>query len=457
MTETMTETMTTESKRYSDHIRRLTNEMSAALEANHYDALIIHAGQPVRRSRFDDQYYNFIPTPSFTHIAPITTPHSAIELRVGGDFKLYRPSIESFWETPAPPPAGFILEHLYQTTSPKNKRSGRVAFIGNDESAATEWGIETNAINPPPLVAALDAIRTVKSAYEVDNLARANKIAAHGHAAIGDAFANGGELDAKGHSEFELHLLYLRTTGQDDTETPYKNIVALNQNAAILHHINYQRKTADATQPASLLIDAGAMVNGYAADVTRTYIRGIRGTDKSQDNGGAELFSTLLTEIETMQQTICAQLKPGASFEALHDQTHERLAQILCDLEIAQASPDELISSGATRAFLPHGLGHSLGIQVHDVGCKIRPPATRNPFLRNTATVTVGQVFTIEPGCYFIDSLLEPLRQTDVGKRLNWQLIGDLAHFGGIRIEDNIYMADGETRNLTRDNWPSSP
>src|SRR5256885_110678 len=95
---------------------------------------------------------------------------------------------------------------------------------------------------------------------------------------------------------------------------------------------------------------------------------------------------------------------------------------------------DELVSGGITRAFYPHGLGHSLGLQCHDVGCALRPPRGDNPFLRNTSDIAPRQVFTIEPGLYFIEALLAPLRHSP---DIAWKLGDALSPFGGIRIEDH--------------------
>ena len=140
-------------------------------------------------------------------------------------------------------------------------------------------------------------------------------------------------------------------------------------------------------------------------------------------------------------------------YEDLHDQAHVLLAPILRELDLVRASDDELVGGGVTRKFLPHGLGHSLGIQVHDVGCKVSPPRPENPFLRNTSPITAGQVFTIEPGCYFIPELMAELRQDPIQDRVNWPLLEQLSEFGGVRIEDNIAVLEQGVRNLTREAW----
>jgi Xaa-Pro dipeptidase len=114
------------------------------------------------------------------------------------------------------------------------------------------------------------------------------------------------------------------------------------------------------------------------------------------------------------------------------------------------------VSSGVTRVFLPHGLGHSLGLCTHDVGCAEMRPRADNPFLRNTSRIAAGQVFTIEPGLYFIPMLLEPLRAEARGRLVNWPMVEQLAPLGGIRIEDDLYVLEsGRTDNLTRAFLPS--
>jgi Xaa-Pro dipeptidase len=111
-----------------------------------------------------------------------------------------------------------------------------------------------------------------------------------------------------------------------------------------------------------------------------------------------------------------------------------------------------------TSAFFPHGLGHLLGIQVHDVGgfmenesgTTIDPPSG-HPFLRLTRVLEENMVLTIEPGLYVIDMLLENLRGTLAEKQVNWETVDWLRPFGGIRIEDNVRVLVNDRENLTRD------
>lgn len=195
----------------------------------------------------------------------------------------------------------------------------------------------------------------------------------------------------------------------------------------------------------SLLVDAGASCLGYGSDITRTWVRG--------SGDGATLFRALVDGVERLQNALCAQIKPGLEYEALHDRAHELLAALLVELGVGRAPAATLVERGVTRALFPHGLGHSLGIQVHDVGMKLRAPRADNPFLRNTSTIEAGQVFTIEPGCYIIEGLLAPLRTGDRAALLDWNAIETLRPFGGVRIEDDVVVTASGIRNLTREAW----
>ena len=122
---------------------------------------------------------------------------------------------------------------------------------------------------------------------------------------------------------------------------------------------------------------------------------------------------------------------------------------------------DEAFEKKLTHPFFPHGIGHHLGIQVHDVAGKQSdpqgtpaPPPEEHPFLRNTRTIEPGHVLTIEPGLYFIPMLLRPLRAGEHAERLDWTLIDALTPLGGIRIEDNVLVTETGHRNLTREHLP---
>jgi Xaa-Pro dipeptidase len=432
---------------YVDHVDDLGRRYADVLETQGWDAVVIHSGALVPRSAFDDQVWPLRAVPHWHHWLPLTEPDLALVVRAGARPTLLRLAAASFWEQSARPETEAfldVMDTLHVASLEQMARhvpAGRVAFIGDPAARATIWGIGGDAVCPAPLVGALDALRVVKTPYEVACLSEANRRAQAGHEALRHAF---GTSDA---SELDLHLSYLRATAQDDPETPYKNIVAMGPHAATLHHVAYARSPIR-RDAESLLVDAGASCRGYGADVTRTWIKG-RGS-------AAELFAELVKAVDAMQRALCDAVQVGLPYERLHDEAHVRLATILCDIGLVVGSADEAVGRGVTRAFLPHGLGHSLGLQTHDVGCALRRPRSDNQFLRNTTDIAPGQVFTIEPGVYFIGALLDPLRGSAHGGIVNWKTVELLAPLGGVRIEDDIHVlaAGAPVRNLTREHMP---
>jgi Xaa-Pro dipeptidase len=144
-------------------------------------------------------------------------------------------------------------------------------------------------------------------------------------------------------------------------------------------------------------------------------------------------------------------------FPALHEAAHRSVARLLRDWGLVKRDPDELVEKGVTALFFPHGLGHFLGLQVHEPGGALADPSGREidrpadyPQLRLVRTLEAGQVLTIEPGIYFIDFLLARLGESDVSGAVDWDRIDRLKPFGGIRIEDNLVVTDQGADNLTR-------
>jgi len=419
-------------KLHRSHVEELSREAAAALEKMAFSALVLHSGSPIKRTEADDQYWPLRPTPHFQHWLPLAEPGCLLIVAPGRKPVLVRPPIQSFWEAPAPVESDHFWDSFEVVESTPQLPPGRLAFVGDDVRAAA--ALKIAEVNPPTLIRALDALRVRKTPYEVACLAEANRRAAAGHEQLRGLFQSADR------SELELHLAFLGATRQDDAETPYKNIVALGKHAATLHHVSYAKRA----QPAgSLLVDAGASFAGYCSDITRTWVKG--------GGAAASAFAQLVAGMEAMQQRLCSQVKVGMPYEELHDESHRQVADVLREVGISRLPAEELVSRGVTRAFYPHGLGHSLGLQCHDVGCALRPPRNDNPFLRNTADIAPRQVFTIEPGLYFIEALLAPLRKSP---DIDWKLVDALAPFGGIRIEDDVVVQEKGIRNLTREALP---
>lgn len=420
---------------YPEHLEYLQRGTEAALAAHGFDAVVLCSGAAASRNRFDDQSWPVMPTPAYSHWCPLVEADAFVVVRPGARPRLVRTIVDDFWETATPPESSHFWPHFELVEVRPGQAGdalpgGRVAVITRDPGSSPP-----GTVNPPALIATLDLLRTRKTAYEIACLAEASCRAARGHRRAAELFQTARP------SELDVHLAYLAASEQDDLWTPYKGIVAIGSHAAVLHFVAYTRERV--TGDTSLLVDAGARCLGYGSDITRTHIRG--------DGASASRFAELLGRMEALQQEIIRRIRPGLPYEDLHDDSHRLLAAALRETGIGRGSPEELVTRGITRALYPHGLGHSLGVTVHDVGMKPHPPRPENRFLRNTSVIEPGQVFTIEPGIYVIDALLAPLQNDDRRDLVDWAAIAELRPFGGIRVEDNVVVEATGVRNLTRE------
>jgi Xaa-Pro dipeptidase len=431
---------------YGAHLAILDQRLDEALRATGFDGAVIFAGDERVVFR-DDQTYPFRVEPYFKAWVPLTqAPGSFLRLVPGQRPMLVYKQVDDYWHEPPSDPEGYWTQHfdirIAKSDAEARKLSGSgarwVAIGSAAERAARGSGAATQpAINDPRFLNHLDYARAVKTTYELLCMRGAQATAVRGHLAVAAAFKQGA-------TELELHQTYLAASGQRELELPYGNIIGLNEHAATLH---YQRMRTEA--PAvkrSLLIDAGAEHLGYASDITRTY-------SASADDD----FAALIASMDSLQQRICEEVKPGVDFVVLHAFAQRQLATVLREHKLVTCSADEAVSRGITRGFLPHGLGHLLGLQVHDAGGHLadatgrkREPPAQDPYLRLTRTLTPGFVVTIEPGLYFIPSLLRAMLAKHEA-RLNRAMIERLVPFGGIRIEDNVEVTADGHRNLTRD------
>ena len=427
---------------YAGHISALQQGFGGALEAEGFAAMVLHSGSVHKQAEADDQYFPFRVLPHFAHWLPLAAPESALVVRPGEKPLLvwYKPY--SYWESAPELPSDHwlgqfeIIEVGERDEIRRHLPREGVAMLSEHRSAPRDWGID--ALNPPALVERLDQLRVHKTDYEIACIREANRTGAMGHERVRDLFLSGD------HAELDLHLAFLAATRQDDAETPYKNILALGPHAAVLHHVVYGRQAI--RRPAeSLLIDAGGSYLGYCSDITRTYVKGT--------GEPARRFAELIARVDAMQQVLCSEVAAGLPYPELHQRAHAQVAAILHDMGVFRIPAAEALEAGLTRAFFPHGLGHSLGLQCHDVGCAREAPTEATDWLRHTSDISTGQVFSIEPGIYFIKGKLDPLRAGVHASAIDWRLVDELAQFGGVRIEDDVWVQGsgaGAGVNLTR-------
>ena len=163
-----------------------------------------------------------------------------------------------------------------------------------------------------------------------------------------------------------------------------------------------------------------------------------------------------------MQQALCAGVRAGVDWRDVHLNAHQLTAQLLREADITRCSAEEAVTRAVTSVFLPHGIGHLLGLEVHDVGGFMRSPESGDiprpdghPNLRLTRVLEEGFVVTLEPGIYFIEQLLDAARADARGRCINWPRVEALSKFGGIRIEDDLAVTREGCENLTREAFRS--
>ncbi|MCA9212914.1 MAG: Xaa-Pro dipeptidase [Planctomycetales bacterium] len=431
---------------YQKHIDTLVHRLSATLEGLPFDGIAFHSGQ-LHYYFADDIYAPFHSNPHFAHWVPLAGPGHLVVARPEQKPKLIALIPEDYWYEPVTFESPFWIDSFdfVQVSSQEEFQAelgsvNGLAFIGESCEVARELQFSDNAVTDELLTARLNWDRTIKTDYEVDCIDEAAKLAAKAHRAAREAFESGG-------SEIEIHHAYVIAIGCIDAELPYESIIALNEKGSYLHYVN-KRTERDGKV---LLIDSGAAVNGYASDITRTW------TSKS----AAPVFQEMRDAFDNLERNLCEQVQRGLNFIELHETAHREIGKFLSTFGVLKVSGDEAFDRGLTHPFFPHGLGHDLGIQVHDIagrqanrdGGTIDPPE-HYPFLRNTRVLQPGNVVTIEPGCYFIEMLLRPFRSNSDSSAFNWELIDQLSSHGGIRTEDDILVTANGNRNLTRPYLP---
>lgn len=425
---------------YPQHIETLLARTSEALQRGGYDHLLIPSGTLLYQV-FDDRDYPYAVNPQFKAWLPLTqAPGSWLIITPGKRPKLLYLQPHDYWHVVPEAPNGYWVSHfdIDIIRTPEDalahlpKPIARCAILGEAQSQVGDYAPN----NPDAVLHYLDFHRAYKTPYEVEMMQQANHIAARAHQAAEQAFRAGA-------SELEIHFAYCMAAGQDTITLPYSNIICLNAHAAILHYHH-----RDALPPAthrSFLIDAGASFGGYAADVTRTY------SAKDDD------FQAMICAVDAAQQTLCDAVRSGTDYATIHLQTHQLLATILRDFDVITVSPEDAVARGVSSTFFPHGIGHGIGLQVHDVagfaasdrGGSIAKPEG-HPYLRFTRTLAPGMCLTIEPGLYFIDMLLDALKEKGLADTVNWTRVESFKPYGGIRIEDNVVCTEDAPLNLSR-------
>lgn len=283
---------------------------------------------------------------------------------------------------------------------------------------------------------ALNELRVLKDEGELRLLEKASAATATGHLAAMQA-ARPGMFEYQVQAEMERAF-----RNEGCAQLGYGSIVASGRNAAVLHYVTNDRRLAKGDL---LLVDAGAEYRGYTADVTRTFPVSGRFSPRQRD----------VYEIVLAAQERCIDFARAGHTSLDMQRLSERvLAEGLRDLSLLRGSVDELVETEAVRVFYPHGIGHTLGLDVHDVQggrkrrLRLRPGSGK---LRFRARLEPGFVITVEPGIYFMPALLgDPKVRRKHRARIDFAKAEAWTGLGGVRIEDDVVVQpSGPPRNLT--------
>ncbi|MBU1691354.1 MAG: aminopeptidase P N-terminal domain-containing protein [Gammaproteobacteria bacterium] len=244
----------------------------------------------------------------------------------------------------------------------------------------------------------LDEMRLIKSAEEIATMRRAAEISTAAHCRAMQQVRPGGY-------EYEIEAGLLHDFRRQGAQAPaYSSIVAGGANACVLHYVDNSAVLRDGDL---LLIDAGCELDGYAADITRTFP--VNGRYSAAQK---EVYEMVLAA----QAAAIGAVKIGASWDDPHQAALKVLVQGMIDLGLWTGSVDGLLESGDYKRFYMHKTGHWLGMDVHDVGDYKKSGEWRK--------LEAGMVLTVEPGCY--------IRPGEGVPEHLWNI--------GIRIEDDVLV-----------------
>ncbi|HKR60640.1 MAG TPA: Xaa-Pro aminopeptidase [Pyrinomonadaceae bacterium] len=267
-------------------------------------------------------------------------------------------------------------------------------------------------IHPPQTIVdpatIIHEMRVLKSDEEIELMQRAADIAAEAHCEAMKAAR-------AGMKEYEVEALIELIFKRRGAAAPaYTSIIGAGANATVLHYINNDGELRDGEL---LLIDAGAEYKGYASDITRTFPINGRYTKPQRD----------IYDLVLKAQMACVELvRPGTTHDQLKAHSIEVLTEGLVELGLLKGKPADLIKEKKYEKFYMHGLGHMLGIDVHDVG--------RYYFENESRALEPGVVMTVEPGLYIApDTKDVPAEYLGIG----------------VRIEDDVLCTGNGPRVLT--------
>ena len=311
-------------------------------------------------------------------------------------------------------------------------------------------GVPSTGLTPSvPFIKAVIALRLIKEACEVEELDKAGAL--------------GQEMHSVGRDNIVPGIIEQEIVGKMEAVTLAKGWgvsfpTILTQHGETLHNHLHDK----VVEPGKLMvIDAGAEIeSGYASDYTRTYPTGGKFTPKQRD---------IYQIVYECNEYAFSLTRPGITYREVHIETMRRMLEGLKALDLVRGNVDDMVTEGIAGLFMPHGLGHNMGLDVHDMEdlgenlVGYDPDQTRARqlglgSLRMARRLRPGHVITDEPGIYFIPALIDKWKAEGTGKGfVNFDKLRDYYDFGGIRLEDDVLVTPDGARRLGPSRLPIAP
>jgi Xaa-Pro aminopeptidase len=390
------------------------------------EVVLVAAGEPIPIPGRGDPTYPFKAHSEYLYLTDRNRPGGVLTFdpeEGWHDFVVPVTAEEMLWEGASPQDAeGLPVDGLAGWVAARRGRPMVRLGAGGDDGALRH---------------ALNAVRRVKDPVELDRMRGAAAATHAGFAALRGLIEPG---RSERELQIELEAAFYRA-GAD--ALAFDTIVGGGPNAAVLHFPPSERRIENGEL---VLVDAGAEYRAYAADVTRTYPAG-GGFNSEQE----ALHGLVLAAVDAAIE-LCT---PGTEWRDVHRTAARVIADGLTEFGLLRGDPDDLVERGSVFLFLPHGVGHMVGLGVRDAG-GLLPDRPQDPHafprLRVDLPLEAGHVMTVEPGIYFVPALLgDEERRRGHRDAVDWELADRLTGSGGIRIEHNVLITDGEPDVLTRD------
>lgn len=336
------------------------------------------------------------------------------------------------------------LEAYLEKTAPKLilTLSGTNSDSGLTMQPPEFAGKEKYVTNCDLLYPIISECRVIKSAEELEVLRYVAKVSSDAHVKVMQ-FIRPGRMEYEGESEF-LHHAY--SVG-GCRHASYTCICGSGTNSAILHYGHAGAPNDRPIQDGEMcLFDMGANYCGYAADITCSFPANGKFTEDQKF-----IYNAVLDARNAVMNTA----RDGVSWVDMHKLAGKVLLERLKAGGMLIGNVDEMLEAGLSGIFQPHGLGHLIGLDVHDVGGYLttEPPRPSEPWiskLRFARILKAGMYVTIEPGCYFINSQMnKALTDPEMRKFINVEVFERFRGFGGVRIEDDVLITKTGTENFS--------